>query len=66
MKVFKGKIKFGNKEYDCEVRDGIRYIDGKTVDEFLKTLDSGYLRILANKGLRTINKKKGLNYESRL
>lgn len=32
------EIQIGTKKYSCEVKDGVRYIDGKTVDEFLKML----------------------------
>lgn len=35
MEKYKGKLTLGNKEYECEVIDGVRYIDGKTVDEFI-------------------------------
>lgn len=38
MEKYKGKITLGNKEYECEVIDGVRYIDGKTVDEFYNEL----------------------------
>lgn len=34
----KGKITIGGKTYECEVIDGIRYVDGKTIDEFMRTL----------------------------
>ena len=30
MEKYKGKLTLGNKEYECEVIDGVRYIDGKT------------------------------------
>lgn len=38
MEKYKGKLTLGNKEYECEVIDGVRYIDGKTVDEFYNEL----------------------------
>lgn len=34
----KGKISIGGKTYECEVIDGIRYVDGKTIDEFMDTI----------------------------
>lgn len=57
-KIYKGKLKFGNKTYECEVRDGIRYIDGKTVDEFLATLDEGYGKLLSGIGQKILSGKK--------
>lgn len=33
----KKKVQIGDKWYECEVKDGIRYIGGMTVDEFLET-----------------------------
>lgn len=33
--IHKGQITVGNKTYQVEVIDGIRYVDGKTIDEFL-------------------------------
>lgn len=36
--VFKGKIVFEGKSYECEVINGERFIEGKTVHEFFKTL----------------------------
>ena len=34
----KSKITLNGKEYDCEVRDGIRYIDGMVSTEFIDFL----------------------------
>ena len=59
-KVYKGKITFGDKTYDCEVRDGVRYIDGKTVEEFLSTLDQGYTNLLVHKGREVLSGKKSI------
>lgn len=36
--IHKGQIKIGNNSYQVEVIDGIRYVDGKTIDEFFDTL----------------------------
>ncbi len=30
------KVKLNGKEYEVEVRNGVRYIDGKDIDTFLK------------------------------
>ena len=35
---YKGEIEIAGKKYLCEVKDGVRYIDGKTVDEFFESL----------------------------
>jgi hypothetical protein len=40
MKEYKSKIILNDKEYDVEVKNGVRFIDGKTVDEFMKGLDT--------------------------
>lgn len=39
----KGKITISGKVYECEVRNGVRYVDGKTVPEFAKTLSPSEL-----------------------
>lgn len=57
-KVYKGKITFNDKTYDCEVKDGVRYIDGKTVDEFLKTIQPDFTPLLIKKGVETLTGKK--------
>lgn len=36
----KSVVNIGGQNYEVEVKNGIRYIDGKTVDEFLETLDT--------------------------
>lgn len=38
MSAKKGKITLSGKQYDCEIINGKPYIEGKTVDEFVKTL----------------------------
>jgi len=60
QKVYKGKLTFGDKVYDCEIKNGVPYVDGKTVDDFLKTLDAGYIKILADKGKRVLGVKKSI------
>ncbi len=57
--IYKGRITFGDKEYECEIRNGTEYyIDGKTPEEFIKTLDAGYLGILERKGMQVLQKKE--------
>lgn len=34
----KGKVKIGDREYDCEVINGERYIDGIPASEFIDRL----------------------------
>lgn len=34
----KGKLKLNGIEYDCEVRDGVRYVNGMNPDEFVDHL----------------------------
>lgn len=38
-KQYKGQIRVAGRTYECEVIDGVRYIDGKTVEEFYQSLD---------------------------
>lgn len=53
MKQFTGKVTIAGQEYDCEVKDGIRYIDGKTVDVFMQSLTVSNLCNLAIVGAST-------------
>ena len=52
------KIKLNGKEYDCEVRDGVRYVDGMNPDEFVNYLvkngDWTALSDLAKIGMKVI------------
>lgn len=50
-------IQIGGKKYPCEVKNGIRYVDGKTVDEFMSTLSFNELLDLAMLGKKV---SKGL------
>ncbi|MDD5006470.1 MAG: hypothetical protein PHS93_09535 [Candidatus Omnitrophica bacterium] len=64
MKKYKGLVSIGGRKYDCEVIDGERFIDGKTVDEFLKTLDPLTLCDMAIVGFNAVkneiqNKPRG-------
>jgi hypothetical protein len=36
----KATIKIDGVEYTCEVKNGVRYVDGKTVDSFLESLQN--------------------------
>lgn len=38
-KQYKGQIRVAGRTYECEVINGVRYIDGKTVEEFYQSLD---------------------------
>lgn len=51
----KGKITISGKVYECEVRNGVRYIDGKTVPEFAKTLSPSELMDLAIVGAMAVD-----------
>lgn len=57
-KVFKGKATISGRTYDVEVRDGIRYIDGVTVDEFHKRLSESEIRDLARVGAEAVDAER--------
>lgn len=38
-KQYKGQIRVAGRTYECEVINGVRYIDGMIVDEFYESLD---------------------------
>lgn len=54
----KGKITISGKVYECEVRNGVRYVDGKTVPEFAKTLSLSELMDLAIVGAMAVDAEK--------
>lgn len=54
----KGKITISGKTYDCEVRNGVRFIDGKTVPEFAATLSNSELFDLAKVGAAAVDAEK--------
>ena len=57
---YTGTIKVNGNTYNVEVRNGQRYIDGMTVEEFTATLDSITVAELAAVGQRAIvDEKKG-------
>lgn len=47
-----GFVSIHGKEYPVSVIDGIPYIDGKTVDEFMDTIPRDMLADFAKLGLR--------------
>lgn len=55
---FKGKVSIAGKEYNCEVVNGIRYIDGVTVSEFAKRLSSAEILELAMVGACAVDSEK--------
>jgi hypothetical protein len=57
-KTYTGQVSIGDKNYDCEVIDGVRYIDGKTVDEFYNTLPVEEIIKLAMVGVAAIENEK--------
>lgn len=58
MEKYKGKLTLRNKEYECEVIDGVRYIDGKTVDEFYNELPIEEVIKLVRVGFETLKAEK--------
>lgn len=62
-KTYKGVVRIAGKEYPCEVIDGVRYIDGVTVWEFMKRLDSTTIGNLAKIGKTAVEfEKAGVNF----
>ena len=51
---YKGIVKINGKPMAVYVVDGVRYIDGKTVDKFYESLDEETKIIFANKGLNAL------------
>lgn len=54
----KGKITISAKTYDCEVRNGVRYIDGKMVTEFANTLSYHELLEISMVGAMAVEAEK--------
>lgn len=50
----KGNITLNGKKYSVEVINGKRLIDGKTVEEFVKSLDTITVAELANVGFQAL------------
>lgn len=53
-KEYKANIEIGGKTYPCEVKDGVRLIDGKTIEEFFNTLTRDEVHDLAVIGRRAL------------
>ena len=63
--MYKGKIKLNGKEYQVKIIAGQRYIDGKPVDEFMKTLDLFTIWDLSQVGQQAlVDEKKGTKNRS--
>lgn len=54
----KGEITIAGETHEVEVRDGIRLIDGKSVDEFLSKLTQDDVRKLAEVGKQALIDEK--------
>ena len=65
--IYKATVVICGKKHAVEVRNGIRYIDDMTVDEFLKTLDPLTIIDFANVGIAKVHDvvagKKIHNYQ---
>lgn len=58
---YEAKLKLWGKEYDVAVINGERFIDGKTVEEFMKTLTPDELTKSAIIGIEALrDERKGL------
>lgn len=57
-KQYKGQIRVAGQTYECEIIDGARYIDGKTVEEFYQSLDPITRMKFALLGAATIDCEK--------
>lgn len=58
MEQYKGKISIAGKEYTCEVINGVRFIDGMTVFEFMKRLSTLELIELYEVGYAALEAEK--------
>jgi len=54
-----GAVDINGKKYNVEVRNGERFIDGKTVEEFMKTLDENTVQRAARVGRMAIKDELG-------
>lgn len=54
MAEYKGKIQIGSKIYDVEVKNDVRYIDGKTIDAFIETLSEDEMKQMALVGVMAL------------
>lgn len=63
-KEYKGKATISGRTYDVEVRNGIRYINGVTVDEFCRGLSQSELFDLARIGKESVDaEREGKPYD---
>ncbi len=55
------KVTIGKKEYEVEIKEGISYIDGQTVDKFIKKLSKDDILRMAKVGRIVIDdERKGV------
>lgn len=59
MKAAKGKVRIAGKEHAVEVRKGVHYIDGVTVEEFTRRLPKQLLEDLALVGVQALRDERG-------
>lgn len=57
-KKYTGKVNIDSKTYDVEVRDGERYIDGVTVEEFMKRLTPDQMVRAARVGVMALKDER--------
>lgn len=62
MKKYEGQVKIGDKIYKVAVIDGVRYMDGKTCEEFLRTCSPEEKINFAKLGMVAINDEKNGGY----
>lgn len=60
----KGEIWIDGKKYSCEVINGERFIDGKTVNEFMRALPVETLVRLAKVGKKALQDEKQGNLDT--
>lgn len=64
---YTGTIRLAGKDYKVKVVNGVRYIDGKTVDDFIKTVDTQTFLDLAELGKKAlddeVNENKSSSYQ---
>lgn len=58
MKKYKGNITISGKTYPCEVKKGIRYVNGLTIENFIKTLNTSQINEMATVGKQAIDNEK--------
>lgn len=65
--INKTTVVIGGKKHIAEIRDGVQYIDGMTVDKFMDTLDPLTLIDFMNVGIAhvhdVVDGKKSHNYQ---